>query len=184
MNSLRPQGCYEKVETAAIRSLPPWWHHQRLPHTPLPSKSFLRGRICCSDKLRAVPVWPYLHLTQHEPAPLRACATQSIYFLGKKRGSHGVILSSHFPPSIAFRGDFQMVLEKKKALNTCLSCPVRLVAMCVGELRAKMGFVAHVKKQVGRIQQAEQKGLILLTWVGCQGAGNWTCYCNVDSGFI
>lgn len=78
-------------------------------------------------------------------------------------GSHGVILSSHFPPSITFRGDFQMVLEKKKALNTCLSCPVCLVAIWVGDLRAKMGFVPRVKKQVGGIQLAERKSLILLT---------------------
>lgn len=125
---------------------------------PLPSKSFLRGSDYHSDKLWAVPARPYLRLTQHEPSPLCACGAWSIYFLGKKIGSHGVILSSCFPQSITFRHDFQMVLEKKKLLDAQPSCPACLVVRRVGEQRGKMGFVPHVKKQGGWIQLAEQRG--------------------------
>ena len=134
---------------------------------PLPSKSFLRGNDYHSNKLWAVPAWPYLCLTWHEPSPFRACGARSIYFLGKKIGFHGVILSSRFPHSIAFRGDFQMVFEKKKPLHARPSCPARLVVRQVGEQRGKMGFVPHVKKREGWIQLAERRGLILRTQMGC-----------------
>lgn len=116
---------------------------------PLPSNSFLKGSDYQSNKLQAVPAWPYLRLTQHEPSPLCACGAGSIYFLGKKIGSHGVILSSHFPHSIAFRSDFQMVLEKKKTLEAQPPCPTCGVMRLVGDQRGKMGFVPHVKKQEG-----------------------------------
>lgn len=165
---LHAWGCSGQVETTATRSLPPRWHHQRPPRTPLPSKSFLKGSNYHSNKLRAVHARPYLRLTQNEPSPLCACGAWSIYFLGKKKiGSHSVILSSRFPHSIAFRSDFQMVLEKKKPLDAQPSCPARLVARRVEEQRGKMGFVPHVRKQGGWIQLAEWRRLILQTRMGC-----------------
>lgn len=136
-----------------------------------PAKPSLRGSVYCPDKLQAVPAWPYLHLTWHEPSPLHICGPQSIYFPGKKIGSHGVILSSHFPHSTAFRCDFQMVLEDQNRLNARPSCPTHRVVRWAGEQRGKMGFAPHVKKREGWIQLAERRALILRTWMGRKGLG-------------
>lgn len=86
------------------------------------------------------------------------CSWHTIYlFPWKKTGSRSVILSSHFPHSIAFHSDFQRVIEKKRPLGVWPSCTVCLVVKGVGEQRGKMGFILCVAKQEGWIQLAEHR---------------------------
>lgn len=72
--------------------------------------------------LKQTPGCPCMALPAPDPARTLSspCLWCTVYLFPRKKKkknkrSHGVILSSRFPHSIAFRGDFQMVLEKKKA---------------------------------------------------------------------
>lgn len=112
-NSLHAQGCCRQAETAATCRLPPWWHHQRQIHLPLPSRIFLRGGDCSSNKLQAVPAWPYLCMTWHKPSPLLARGTQSIYFLGKNQALAVSFFPATFHIALHFTVTFREGLRRK-----------------------------------------------------------------------